>query len=63
MRELTMAEMQWVSGAADECSAESDGNNYGGITDTDSIGDDLIDIYEGLVAAASHIIERVASAL
>jgi hypothetical protein len=58
-----MAEMQWVSGAADECSGESDGNNYGGITDTGSIGDDLIDIYEGLVAVASHIIERVASAL
>lgn len=63
MRELTAAEMQWVSGAAGECSADDGGNNYGGITDTGSIGDDLINIYEGLVAVTSHIIERVASAL
>ncbi len=63
MRELTVAEMQWVSGAADECSAESSGNNYGGITDAGSVGHELIEIYEGLVAVASHIIERVASAL
>lgn len=63
MRELTAAEMRWVSGAADDCSGEEGGNNYGGITDADSVGSDLIEIYEGLVAAASHIIERVASAL
>ncbi len=63
MRELTAAEMQWVSGAADDCSADSGGNNYGGITDAGSVGQELIEIYEGLVAAASHIIERVASAL
>lgn len=62
MRELTMKEMILVSGAADDCAA-SGGNSYGGITDTQTIGDEIINIYEGLVAATSHIIERVADAL
>jgi hypothetical protein len=61
MRELTMQEMRLVSGAGDDCS--SDGNSYGGITETDSIGEEIIEIYEGLVQATSHIIERVANAL
>ena len=60
MRELTMQEMRLVSGAGDDCS--SGGNNYGGVTDTASLGDDLIEVYEGLVAVTSHIIERVANA-
>lgn len=59
MRELTMQEIAMVSGGNDSCSSE---NNYGGVSDTSSVGQDLIDIYEGLVAAASHIIERVANA-
>ena len=58
MRELTMQEMRLVSGAGDDCSAE--GNNYGGVTDTSSLGQDLIEVYEGLVAVTSYIIERVA---
>ena len=58
MRELTLNEMNVVSGA--ECVA---GNTYAGVSDTGSFGDDLIRIYEGLVAATSHIIERVANAL
>lgn len=62
MRELTMSEMAIVSGAGDECSSGS-GNNIGGVTDSDSLGQDLINIYEGLVAATSHVIERVANAL
>ena len=61
MRDLTSSEMTFVSGAGDDCS--SGGNNYGGITDTTSIGDDLVEIYEGLVAATSYVIERVANAL
>jgi len=61
MRELTMSEIGLVAGGAEQCS--SDGNNYGGITDTGSIGDELIEIYEGLVEATSYIIERVANAL
>ena len=62
MRELTMSEMSLVSGAGDDCSSDG-GNSYGGVSDTTTIGDDLINIYEGLVAATSYIIERVANAL
>ena len=61
MRELTLNEMSFVSGAGDDCS--SGGNNIGGVTDSASLGDDLINIYEGLVSATSYIIERVANAL
>jgi len=61
MRELTVAELDFVTGGADQCS--NDGNNYGGVTNTTSVGQDLIQIYEGLVMATSHIIERVANAL
>lgn len=61
MRQLTMNEMSMVSGAGDECS--SGGNNYGGVTDTSSLGADLVEIYEGLVEATSHVIERIANAL
>ena len=63
MRELTIEEMRWVAGGTGECTAEQTGNNYGGVTDTSVLGQELIDIYEGLVAATSHIIERVANAL
>ena len=61
MRELTAAEIEFVAGGHDPCADES-GNNYGGVTDTDSLGSDLIEIYEGLVQVTSHIIERVANA-
>lgn len=64
MRELTMNEIQMVAGAGDDCASDSgSGNDYGGVTDTSSLGTELIEIYEGVVAAASHIIERVAGAL
>lgn len=64
MRELTIAELQCVAGAGGECSSGSEGgNNYGGVTDTSSLGADMINAYEGVVAAVSHIIERVANAL
>lgn len=64
MRELTANEMALVAGAGSECSdGEASGNDYGGITDTSSLGDELIEIYEGVVAAVSHIIERVANSL
>ena len=62
MRELTMNEIKMVSGAGDACSSGG-GNNYGGVSDTTSLGDDLVEIYEGIVAATSHVIERVANAL
>ncbi len=63
MRELNATEMEFVSGAGDGCSGGGSGNDIGGITDSGSIGDDLINIYEGVVAAVSHVIERVADAL
>ena len=61
MRELTLNEMSLVSGAGDDCSSGG-GNAYNGITDTTTVGEDIINIYEGVVAAVSHIIERVANA-
>lgn len=60
MRELTVSEIRMVSGAGDQC---PEGNDIGGITDFPGLGTDLINFYEGLVAATSHIIERVANAL
>ena len=64
MRELTIGEMNLVSDAGGECtSGGGGGNTYGSITDPSTIGDEIIEIYEGLVAATSHIIERVANAL
>ena len=65
MRELTINEIMQVSGGG-ECAGDSggdSGNNYGGVSDTESVGAELVNIYEGVVAAASHIIERVANAL
>lgn len=59
MRELTTAELGLVAGGTGQCTPA---NSYGGVTDTKSVGDDIIDIYEGLVQATSHIIERVAGA-
>lgn len=65
MRELTTTELDFVSGAGDDCpeDSESSGNNIAGVTDSGSLGDDLVNIYEGVVQAASHIIERVATAI
>ncbi len=64
MRELTSSEILLVSGAGDECPGEGlSGNNIEGVSNFEAIGDDLIALYEGLVAATSHIIERVANAL
>jgi hypothetical protein len=63
MRELTMSEIGFVGGAAEQCRSGQGGNNYGGVTDTGSVGQDIIEIYEGLVEATSYIIERVANAL
>lgn len=63
MRELTMSEVGLVSGGSDECAPDDGGNDIVGITDSSGLGNDLVNIYEGLVQAASHIIERVANAL
>jgi hypothetical protein len=61
MRNLTKDEIQMVAGGGGRCA--SGGNNYGGVSDPGSLGADLIAFYEGLVAATSHVIERVARAL
>ncbi len=58
MRELNKMELDFVSGGHGVCTP----NNLGGVTDSGSLGRDLINIYEGLVAATSHVIERVANA-
>jgi hypothetical protein len=63
MRELTVAELDFVAGGAGSCSSDDNGNNYGGVTDTSTLGQDLIEIYEGIVEATSYVIERVANAL
>ncbi len=63
MRELTIEEWDAVTGGMASCSSEGSGNELGGVNNSEKLGDDLVNIYEGLVAAASHIIERVANAL
>lgn len=63
MRELTTSELDMVAGGTGVCTPDDSGNDYGGITETASVGSELIEIYEGVVAATSHIIERVANAL
>ena len=60
MRELTASEIEFVTGGHDACGKES--NDIGGVTDSEGLGQDLINIYEGLVQVTSHIIERVANA-
>jgi hypothetical protein len=62
MRELTMSEIGLVGGGAEQCQSGQSGNNYGGITDVNSVGREIIAFYEGLIEAASYIIERVANA-
>jgi hypothetical protein len=59
MRELNVSELNMVAGGGDQCTP---GNSIGGITDSGSLGQDLINVYEGLVQATSYIIERVANA-
>ena len=60
MRELTDTEIEFVTGGHDSCS--KGGNDIGGVTDSEGLGQDLINIYESLVQVTSHIIERVANA-
>ena len=64
MRELTKAELAFVAGGnGQQCTPSDGGNSYGGVKEPSSVGQDLVEIYEGLVAATSHVIERVAKAL
>ncbi len=61
MRELTISELEFVSGGESGCTRASSGNSYGGISQPSSLGQDLINIYEGLIQATSYMIERVAT--
>lgn len=64
MRELTEMELAFVAGGnSQQCTPSDSGNSYAGVSDTSSVGKELVEIYEGVVAATSHIIERVANAL
>lgn len=62
MRDLKAEELKFVSGGEGVCTPANSGNDYGGITEPTSFGDDLVNIYEGAVAFTSHVIERVALA-
>jgi len=62
MRTLTTAEICRVAGGTGTCTPESSGNDLMGVTNSGGVGRDLINIYEGAVAAVSHVIERVANA-
>lgn len=67
MRLLNEMELEMVCGAEGVCtpgnsSGNSSGNSYGGVVATETVGDELINIYEGVVAATSHVIERVVNA-
>ena len=60
MRELNKMELDFISGGHGVCTPA---NSIGGFGDPNSVGDFLIGFYEGVVSAASHVIERVANAL
>lgn len=60
MRELSHKEIGIVSGGTGVCTPE---NSYGGVTNTSTVGTDLINFYEGLVMFTSHVIERMHKAL
>lgn len=63
MRILNREETCTVAGAAGQCTEETSGNQYGSIDESEMHGDLVSAVYEDLVAAASHIIERVAESL
>lgn len=64
MRELSLTEIAWVTGGTGVCTADdTGGNEYLGGARSEDVGTILINVYEGLVEATSHVIERVANAL
>lgn len=67
MHELTLSEIRCVTGGTGVCTPDDTGgnepNDYLGGERPGGVGDALINVYEGLVAATSHVIERVANAL
>ena len=67
MRNLTMAEIDFVTGGTGVCTPDNSGGSGGnsllGGETPERVGPAIIAVYEGLVDATSHIIERVANAL
>jgi len=65
MRNLEIEELNLVSGGAGDttCTPSDPVNDYMGIQNTQTVGDELVDLYEGVVQAVSHVIERVADAI
>jgi hypothetical protein len=60
MRELTMNEVELVSGASGTCTAPPSGSEQSW---EDGVGNAISGIYEGAVDGLSHIIQRVSDAL
>ncbi len=59
MRTLTVAETNIVAGGV-VCEKT---NYYGTIGDTSTVAGELVRLYEAVVFATSHVIERVANAI
>jgi len=62
MRTLNTNELNFVSGGEGTCGPIDGGNVLIGVSEPDSLGNDLIGIYEGVIQAFSYMIERVANA-
>lgn len=63
MRSLLMQEIEAVSGGAEVTASVGSCSGVTVKSDSKGFGQALIDVYEGLVDATSHVIERVANAL
>jgi hypothetical protein len=61
MRTLSTDECRQVAGGHDVCTPADAMNDFYGIQNTTTFGQDLVNIYEGLVFATSHTMERVFS--
>ena len=61
MRELETSELDFVSGGL-VCTPADGGNVFYGVSQPNTLGRDLISIYEGLIEATSYMFERVANA-
>ena len=59
MRVLSTDECRQVAGGHDVCTPADAMNDFYGIQNTTTFGQDLVNIYEGLVFATSHVIERI----
>jgi hypothetical protein len=63
MRLLNEQELGFIRGAEGQCTPQNTGDQVPGVGSASNFGDNAIKIYEGAIAVASHVIERVAEAL